>query len=244
MCSKEKKFEEIANRVVRNKNGNLNINEKRLCPDCFVAKIEIDINNNNGHIRYIKDAVKNADSRSTMDSELRSEDYPIIAIVLESPHKDEYKGTVSPLLATNSSVRLRNYLLPMLYNFITTISCQGSIYSRGTREIENGIYRIKLINAVQFQCSLGGNLSDKHVQEIKNEIVCCCLKNRIFANDFSNRLKDVSIIINCCTGQKDGKIDGLQKNVQDIIDKKYPNKIRLFGYHPSSLHFLKGFKKV
>ena len=100
------------------------------------------------------------------------------------------------------------------------------------------------MNAIQFQCSLGRKLKNAVNQNIKNTIVEQCLEKTLFKNDFIKRIQDATIIINCCTGQKDGQIDGLQKQVQDIIDKKYPDKIRLFGYHPSSLHFLKGFKKV
>lgn len=243
MCVNVKEFESIAEKVAERRKD-IQVIEKRLCPDCYVAKIEIDMNNNNGHIKYVENSIKNTSERESLNDKLKNEDYPIIAIVLESPHIDEFKDGISPLKNGFSSTQLFNYLPRILFNYIATTSNQGNIFSRATHDIENGIYRVKLINAVQFQCSLGRKLSNKEYQKMKNDIVAKCLKNKRLKRDFFNRLNGAKIIINCCTGQEKGKIAGLQKLVQNIIDKKYSDKTRLYGYHPSSFHFLKGFKKV
>lgn len=97
-----------------------------------------------------------------------------------------------------------------------------------------------IINAIQYQCSLGEEKS-KYKEKIFRE----CWKNQVFKDDFIKRLKSCSpiLIINCCTGQIGGKISGLQKSVQIEIDKNFPNTYKIFGYHPSTYSFLRGFKK-
>lgn len=242
---KETKFVKTAEKVVGDSDKELLKEiEQRSCPDCFVAKIEIEIHNNVGHIKYLVSSITEYENRVPLDKTLSEEDYPVIAIVLESPHKAEFEGDISPLKNNTSSNFLYKYLIRNLFDYITTISNPCGTYSRRTSEIENGVYRIKLVNAVQFQCSLGKDLSESMWENNKNRIVETCLNESGFKESLVERLKDATIIINCCTGQKDGKIDGLQKQVQEIIDQNYPKRVRLYGYHPSSQYFFTGFKKV
>lgn len=244
---KKEKFKKIAEQIIVNRRSNLKVEEKRKCPDCFVAKIEIEFFNNIGHIKYIENSIKEKENRFELNKKLEKEDCPVIAIVLESPHVDEYDKDdqeISPLKNPFSSSTLSDYLIQNLFHYITAISVQGKVYSTAKHDIKNGIYRIKLVNAIQFQCSLGQNLTNKNNQKVKNEILENCLSEDLFQKDFIERIKEASIIINCCTGQKNGRIDGAQKQVQNLIDSNYPSKLRLYGYHPSSLHFLKGFKIV
>ena len=166
-----------------------------------------------------------------------------MAIVLESPHVSEYEGKPSPLKNPTTSTLFSKHLPSMLFKYITMVSNQYGAFSRAVRDIENNIYRIKLINAVQYQCSLG-ELSDEKDEKRKNRIVNECLQKQDFQDDLVNRLKGAEVIINCCTGQENGKVAGAQKRVQDLIDEHYPRATRLYGYHPSSSYFLSGFKKV
>lgn len=209
-----------------------------------MAEIEIEINQNYGHIKYLKNLIdKGVEARNNYNSTITIGDYPTILIVLESPHKDEYlEERVSPLLNPVSSKRLSDYLLKNLYSYVTMAVNNIGVYTKASRDIENGVYRVKLVNAVQFQCSLGLDLNKKKYQNLKNEIVEKCLKDDVFEKDLVERLKNAAIIINCCTGQKGGKLFGLQKIVQNIIDKSNFSAVRLFGYHPCSLYFLEGFK--
>lgn len=245
---KKTRFKEIVQQVI---DGKSKLAESKdidsICPDCFVAKIEIEFFNNIGHIKYIENSIKEKENRFELNKKLEKEDCPVIAIILESPHIDEYDEDdkkISPLKNPSSSCILSEYLTQNLFHYITAVSVQGNVYSTAKHDIENGIYRIKLVNAIQFQCSLGQDLTDKDNQEVKNEILEECLNEDLFQKDFIERIKEASIIINCCTGQKNGRIDGAQKQVQNLIDSNYPSKLRLYGYHPSSLHFLRGFKIV
>ena len=239
---KKMKFAEIVKQEIGNK-SELSLKEIN-CPDCFVAKIEIEIYQNFGHIKYLENSIVDYKNRHVLDKKLKAEDYPIIAIVLESPHIEEFDAEVSPLKNPFSANILNDYLNKNLFYYITATQACGNVFFKAIRNIENGIYRIKLVNAVQFQCSLGKSLKEKKNQKIKNDILEKCLSEKLFQEDLVSRIKDASIIINCCTGQKDGKISGAQRQVQNIIDINYPSKRRLYGYHPSSLHFLRGFKDI
>ena len=248
MCTKSKLFQKIAGQEAKDLDNNFNAQtiESKICPDCYVAAIEVEFHQNNGHVKYVENSITNYDGRIKMDKILRNKDYPIIAIILESPHINEYKNneSISPLKNPLSANTLNDFFIRNFYNYVTAAYSGGAIFSRNVVDIENGIYRIKLVNAIQFQCSLVRELKNAVNQDLKNRIVEQCLNETLFQNDFIKRIQDATIIINCCTGQKDGQIDGLQKQVQEIIDNNYSTKLRLYGYHPSSLHFIKGFKKV
>ena len=66
------------------------------------------------------------------------------------------------------------------------------------------------------------------------------------AKDFIKRLRrfNPKIIINCCTGGHYGEVDGLQKQVQKVIDGGNFSALKLIGSHPSSAFFARGFCKI
>lgn len=238
----KKSFNKIVNEVC-GKTTNYS-DEKGVCPDCFVAKIEINIGCCGGYVKYLINSICDKNNRNSTDANLKKEEIPTIAVVLESPHIEEFKDVKTPMINPNTSKMFSKYFNVNIMNYIKMSNCDGSVFYSGTQEIKNGIYKIKIINAVQYQCSIGENLSNKKNQTIKNEIVKKCLEEEKFKNDLIQRLDGASIIVNCCTGQKNNVIDGMQKTVQDIIDSSGINALKLYGYHPSSPWFLSGFKKV
>lgn len=239
----QKTFKKIVNEIWGLNTNNSDEN-KSVCPDYFVAKIEINICCCGGYVKYLINSICDKKNRNSTDANLKKEEIPTIAVVLESPHVDEFTEVVTPMINSNTSKIFSNYFNVNIMNYMKIVNCGGSVFFSGNQEIKNGIYKIKIVNAVQYQCSLGRKLSNKTNLEYKNNTVKKCLEDEKFKNDFVQRLEGASIIINCCTGQKNNKIDGLQKQVQDIIDSSGTRALKLYGYHPSSFWFMSGFKKV
>lgn len=208
--------------------------------DQFVALIDIQLCPLGfGYIKYIKEAIDNEKDRKKIDEELSKEKYPTIALVLESPHKSEFKNNnYCPAIGTTGK-NIKDYFLKELSDYFCYNYGGGLVNIQRNIILKNGYYRLKLINAIQYQCSLGVKTSN-----YRDTIFKKCWHYDVFKNNFIYRLKEAkaSLIINCCTGQSDGEIKGLQKEVQDEIDEMCNNAKKLYGYHPSSYHFLKGLK--
>lgn len=113
---------------------------------------------------------------------------PVIVILAESPHKDEYnysKGFVTPKFPLVKSKRkiqkhLKNYLPSSL----------------------SGKYDVYLVNAIQYQCSFGLDLKNYRMQ--KNNVFALTWNMEPALNDLICELKNLirseqDIILNCCT---------------------------------------------
>ena len=163
-----------------------------------------------------------------------------IVIVLESPHKDEFKDSnfISPALGTTGR---------MLQTYFTDENLNKLL---GKEYLCNN-YRVILMNSIQYQCSLGA----------PTEKYCDCIWFTTWYNEgkdsFTNRIKsyDPDIIINLSTKRKltEEKVniinqainssntisqtDTICKIVSDEINNyiKTANKrvISYTGYHPS-----------
>lgn len=261
-----KKFEEVVKEVLGVKNKNIGFNKeilpkeiKRkddkfdlLCKtntkgkpmylvDKVVATIEII---DKVYIKYINNAIydKNKDSLVQDKNKLyciEDKSLPAIVLILESPHREEFKYNHIAIGHTGSNIS--DYFLSNLANILTYSTNKESIYYRNKCLIDNNTYRLIIANPIQYQCSLGIEKSP-----YKKEIFEKCWNCDEFRDDFISRIKSYkpSLIINCCTGQVNHELSGLQGLVQKEINKHFYAIPKMYGYHPSSDHFTKGFKLI
>ncbi|MBO7086182.1 MAG: hypothetical protein J6W25_03600 [Bacilli bacterium] len=188
------------------------------CPDQFVAEIKNMKLSNRIYetISYYYDE-KGVPKYS---SEYKS-DNKIIAVVLESPHIDEYQyinGVVVPKGPLIGSWKL------FKENFA------GLLYKEFQNLDKSQDYVICFINAIQYQCSLGKPLTGKNSYSLeKNRNVINAWYSG-FNNDLVYRLKATNpdIIIN---------LSGISMKISKLIDamlkKDFPNVLKAYGTHPS-----------
>lgn len=211
-----------------------------ICEDQCVAVIEIKccgVFFESNHIHKEK--------RDEADKQYKNCDLPVIALVMESPHVSEffvkqqkvYEERKPPRPAMgDAGENLEKYILGNLakYRCINDQKEDGAYFVTSTR-LTQGKYRLYLVNAVQYQCSLGES------GDAKDEIFNKFFSRKDAQKDFVKRLNDINptIIINCCTkGYKDEN----RMMVQKVINKNFAQCQRLIGIHPSSAHFAHGFK--
>lgn len=142
-----------------------------------------------------------------------------IAIILESPHKDEYSQNFKPILPAQGKTgrQLEKYLVNRAF-----IRCLD----------ESQKYLVLLINPVQLQTSCYNLLTEKSLPVERNftQIVFRFLFGKRGVNlreDFINRLKIYSphIIVNCCTSSFKKTVETAIKeaNYMDIKCDKHPS---------------------
>lgn len=145
---------------------------------------------------------------------------PII-IVLESPHKDEFDPiTLQPIgpAMGKTGENFRSFFEQLLNGTSKSI-------------LTNGQHTIILLNAVQFQCSLGKKLSglgSYKNKKMRDDNFIKCFNNE---NDFINRIKAINpvLVINLCTiGLKKNNLIGHVSNELKNANIKYT-----VGSHPS-----------
>lgn len=209
------------------------------CEDQCIGIIEIMISKcGDGYIKWIT-SIESIENRTLAIKIEKKKKIPIIAIVLESPHKNEFfkagKKRNLPMPAMGETGRnIKDFFPEMLMKYILLKNDTIGAYTNSTRDIENGKYRIKLVNFIQYQCSLGMK-STMYKEKVLEE----CLNSKQLLDDFKARLKNYSphIVINCCTSGRSNLQDKVQEIINDI------QCIKLIGWHPSYLSFLKGFRK-
>lgn len=144
-----------------------------------------------------------------------------LALVLESPHKDEYDINNNPLRPANGRTGIKiNQKLATRKNLTSLLN-------------KKQIYEVFLMNPVQFQASCYSILSNKCTRN-NTEQVFRVLFNRTKGNqrqDFIDRLKQYApdIIFNCCTNK-------LKEIVRNAI-QEYKNKSNITiceDKHPST----------
>ena len=185
------------------------------------------------------------EKRDEANEQYRNCDLPVIALVIESPHVDEffvkqqkvYEKRKRPQPAMgDTGENIEKYILGNLakYQCINDQKEDGAYFVTSSR-LTQGKYRLYLVNAVQYQCSLG------KLGDAKNKIFHSFFSKKGAQNDFVKRLNEINptIIINCCT--KGNKYKN-RMMVQKVINKNFADRKRLIGYHPSSAHFAHGFK--
>jgi hypothetical protein len=136
-------------------------------------------------------------------------------MVIESPHTEEFLQTPCPANGKTGQL-IRKWIC----------SVKGlSTYRKD--------YGLIIINAIQYQCSLGSPTK--------------CFRDKIFEtvwkdfgeNDFVTRLQSIcqtgDVILNCCT-KGNSKNGELRREVQQAIKKSKANCNLLRRTHPSSWH--------
>jgi hypothetical protein len=139
---------------------------------------------------------------------------PKIILILESPHKDEYKVKHC---SKDSNCSYRDYIRPAPARGATGKNIKHYLPEIFASEKFYG-YKIALINPIQYQCSLGENN-----KELKNEIFCNLLGMSHYKSCFIERLKCVynpqtDLLINCCTKGKNRELvwDKIRFVLRDI----------------------------
>lgn len=178
------------------------------------------------------------------------ETYKTIVIILESPHKDEYdnaKCKIAPAPALGiTGCNLDKGFVDILKDFMEE--------NKGI--IKDGTYQVILMNAIQFQCSLG---LEPIVEKIKDEIFLSLWASDNIVENFKQRLEKYrpDIIINCCTNgdinkgmvnkifEKKPKSDwAFSKYKQKILDITGHNEYFLYGFVQNVIEELYGRDKV
>ena len=159
----------------------------------------------------------------------RSRKRNTIAIILESPHKDEYKYINGVLVPIGPLTGKREVFTN---NFDTAIQ-KSKIF----KHLRPNTYNIALINAVQYQCSQGKALwSNKTNQAEKNNNVINSWHSGI-KKDFMSRLKALRpcIIINL-SGETFPIFSLVEQEIKNesSFAKHIANGMYTTGTHPSS----------
>ncbi len=159
-------------------------NEGRICPDQYVGEIIVtnnilatNINNNNNNDFFTRTDLINFNRSGK----------PVIFLILESPHKKEFEGVTPKPAAGNYYGDTGSGIRELLKEVLT--SCNYII--------PNGTYSLIIMNAIQYQCSLGIN-----PKVYRDKIFIKCW-NSFGKQDFEQRLNQYyqidDIIINACT---------------------------------------------
>lgn len=155
----------------------------------------------------------------------------VMAIILESPHTDEFELKDGKLKAIGpaqgkTGIRFKEKFEDIL---------KGSdIY----QNIKEGIYPIVILNAIQFQCSCGNNLQVYKNKKARDKNWVACFKSECL-NDLKLRLQALQpcAIINLCTkGLHTKSRPDLQSKLNEYISEHkclFPNAAYAIGYHPS-----------
>ena len=145
--------------------------------------------------RYVGDMSRNGDVLYKFEDESvfvkqgnqPNPSIPKLILVLESPHEDEYRGTVTPLPANGTTGRhIRKYIGEVL---------------RGSTGTDYGTLQVILMNVVQYQCSQAHTLSCRANRLKRDEVF---RKTFGQGEEFKQRLRGLhitghDIVINCCT---------------------------------------------
>lgn len=174
---------------------------------------------------------------------LKSESLKTIVIVLESPHDKEFfkinniYHNVGPACGTTGE-NLMKWFPETVMNYVPcVIDSENNFKAKyhSAKDIESGVYALKLVNAIQFQCSLG-----EKPTVYRNKVFNKLWKDSKVKDSFVERLKDAKpdVVINCCTNS------GKKKVQKEIEQCKKSSTLLLFAAHPSSYHFKNGLSWV
>lgn len=193
-----------------------------LCPDQVVAQLQY---TNNGVFDMKKYCETKHErgwitfKRKPIKELLDNKKY--IVIVLESPHIDEFKDECALGPAYGKTGENINIYLPHILKIA---------HDKSVLKLEVGIYDVILVNAIQYQCSMGIKTKiyrDKVFQE--------CWGQEETRTNFYERMKKISlakevVIINCCT-KGDNKVKNYELVEREL--RKF-NSIVYRCAHPSS----------
>lgn len=137
-----------------------------------------------------------------------------LAIILESPHKDEYSSNFTPLRPANGKTG----------KGINTKLTGRSFIANLNTSVD---YEVFLMNPIQFQCScihfIGNNANSKITKQIFRALFN--KKNGNLRSDFISRLKNYNpdFILNVCTsGLKTGVVkNAIKEALPQILANQY-----------------------
>lgn len=202
-----------------------------LCPDQYVGIINIEKNGcvSSWNVGWVDEGISKNDREVKLEK-YKQQEFPVLAIVLESPHKEEFgdnhQQAIGPAIGTSGN-NLKKYLPQVVFNYLPARKVDNKIYYAPEDQIPNGKYNVLLINAIQYQCSLG-----EDTKQYRDEIFSAMWGKDEVRDDFKKRLTSHNpcVVINACTstGDKDRK-----SNVQNAINE-CQSKLNLQSPHPSS----------
>lgn len=207
--------------------------------DEFVAIIQIKKNGINFEFEFEKNIIYN--NKGKRDSQtvkyIENEKLEIIAIILESPHRDEYDNgkPLGPAIGQTGQ-NIANHLLEV-FNTKTIIDILNNSKEIIGNLEQNNIVRFKvlLVEAIGFQCSNGL----KKINEEKRNDVFNFVWNRGGRQHLEKRLKEYQpiIIINSATGGSKNidNNDAINGKIQKLLNSM--NFISCHSAHPCSTWF-------
>lgn len=208
------------------------------CPDEYVGDIEI----KNNSVNLIEDYI--CSDRNKLDEEERRnlgsfDDEKVLCIVLESPHNKEFEADGIPLGPARgiTGTKLENNLDDKLEKF-----------NKNNNGILNGRYKVILMNAIQYKCSLGVDT------RYYRDRVWLNLWFNGLRGDFEDRIDNYNpdIVLNLCTKgnhlydplcQRNNKTDLKNIRIEFIneIDKNMMQDIYGSLHRESELYFCFNF---
>lgn len=168
-----------------------------------------------------------------------------IVIILESPHVDEFRHIIGckdgfrigmPCMGKTGE-NLKEYFIDVLNN-----KENADEFKKELQNDKNKKFNIIVMNAIQFQCSLGfklGKEEDKFTKK-KDELCKKIIESDEIKENICRRLVKYNprYILNCSTGAIRKDIENIVKNdLKDYIDEKvFKGKsiVYIEGKHPSS----------
>ncbi len=183
--------------------------ENEQCPDNYVGTFT---KKNNGEIKsdlwFTKQARTNHQDKISLTSErlnlIKQSGKPVMLVILESPHAEEFNQTYeispSPALGVTGDM--------MSKHFIDIISPY----------VEDDTYHVILVNAIQYQCSLGVDTNIYRDRIWLNLWLCHGLKD-VFQAKLVQYNPDV--IINLCTRGSHQKDPLAPVGAKTVINQKY-----------------------
>lgn len=224
-------FEKVVKEILKTAKKDVNY-QKGKCEDQYVGLLQIE-RKNARFSKWIKTSLTddendiNVQNRINLHKELDNKlNIPVLAIMLESPHKNEYKNEYSMPACGKTGYNLYKFLPKYLNCINSTLESKDESKGIGYIDIKSGIYRVLLINAIQYQCSLG-----QKIKSYRNKVVEKMWANDIVKKDFESRIASykLNIVINCCTS-----CDlNLRKKVQESINNVVSKEVVMFhAYHP------------
>ena len=140
---------------------------------------------------------------------------PKIILILESPHKDEYKVKSC---SKGSNCSYRDYIRPAPARGSTGVNIKRYLSEIFAYEEFNG-YKVALVNPIQYQCSLGNlklGLKDvifRGLMSMNRSRYLSCFKERF--RSIYNPAHD--LVINCCTSGENGRNKSIIWNCLDSL---------------------------
>lgn len=184
--------------------------------DANIDQWPIVLDENRGYYRIVKDG---ALVKACVIS--KPSCFSKIALLVESPHKDEFDGLFNPLCPLNGSSgrRFSNNIIGRLENWFN-----NSLIKDGTYYVE-----VRIINPVQYQTSLfhflNGKIAYNTYGNFSYTSLCSSLRDEVWRflyqtcnleSDFIIRVRAYApdYIINCCTGSSCYKQFNINKKIR------------------------------